>query len=110
MEAYHWPRLISPPLKRGGHVILDVCSSSGYIERMTVPKSQGKIPYRDARKSHWGDLFPHPPKKPAKRRDLNDPDAEELMTQEDAQKQQQEEEEANQPKRRARRRVGKKRA
>ncbi|RKP09125.1 mitochondrial small ribosomal subunit Rsm22-domain-containing protein, partial [Thamnocephalis sphaerospora] len=71
MEAFHWPRLISPPLKRGGHVIMDVCTSSGYIERMTVPKSQGKVIYRDARKSHWGDLFPHPPKKPARRRDLN---------------------------------------
>jgi ribosomal protein RSM22 (predicted rRNA methylase) len=31
MEAYHWPRLINPPLKRGGHVIMDVCSSSGEL-------------------------------------------------------------------------------
>jgi len=30
--------------------------------RMTIPKSQGKQPYYDARKSSWGDIFPHPPK------------------------------------------------
>ncbi|RKP27455.1 mitochondrial small ribosomal subunit Rsm22-domain-containing protein [Syncephalis pseudoplumigaleata] len=40
----------------------------GYLQRMTIPKSQGKLPYRDARKSLWGDLFPHPPKKPARTR------------------------------------------
>lgn len=30
--------------------------------RLTIPKSQGKQPYYDARKSSWGDIFPHPPK------------------------------------------------
>lgn len=35
---------------------------TGEIQRMTIPKSQGKIPYRDARKAMWGDLYPHPPK------------------------------------------------
>lgn len=30
--------------------------------RMTVPKSQGKQPFYDARKSSWGDIFPHGPK------------------------------------------------
>lgn len=29
---------------------------------MTVPRSQGKQPYYDARKASWGDIFPHPPK------------------------------------------------
>lgn len=32
--------------------------------RMTIPKSQGKQEYYDARKSSWGDIFPHPPKNP----------------------------------------------
>ena len=32
--------------------------------RMTIPKSQGKQPYYDARKSSWGDIFPHEPKNP----------------------------------------------
>jgi len=30
--------------------------------RMTIPKSQGKQAYYDARKSTWGDIFPHPSK------------------------------------------------
>ncbi|KAI8087978.1 mitochondrial small ribosomal subunit Rsm22-domain-containing protein [Gilbertella persicaria] len=58
-QAYQWPRLIQPPLKKNGHVVMDVCSTQGEIQRMTIPKSQGKIPYRDARKAMWGDLFPH---------------------------------------------------
>lgn len=58
-QSYDWPRIIQPPLKKNGHVVLDVCSKEGEIQRMTIPKSQGKIPYRDARKSAWGDLFPH---------------------------------------------------
>ncbi|OBZ68493.1 Rsm22-cox11 tandem protein 2, mitochondrial [Grifola frondosa] len=57
-EAYSWPRLVFPPLKRSGHIILD----ASQIMRMTIPKSQGKQPYYDARKSGWGDIFPHEPK------------------------------------------------
>jgi len=30
--------------------------------RLTFPKSQGKQVYYDARKSSWGDIFPHPPR------------------------------------------------
>lgn len=30
-EAYSWSRLVAPPLKRSGHVIMDVCSSSGEL-------------------------------------------------------------------------------
>lgn len=57
--AYEWPRIIQPPLKNKGHIVIDVCSKEGEIQRMTIPKSQGKIPYHDARKAAWGDLFPH---------------------------------------------------
>lgn len=32
--------------------------------RMVIPRSQGKQPYYDARKSSWGDIFPHSPKNP----------------------------------------------
>ena len=36
--------------------------------RLTIPKSQGKQPFYDARKSSWGDIFPHAPKnKPLER-------------------------------------------
>ncbi|KDQ14022.1 hypothetical protein BOTBODRAFT_66460 [Botryobasidium botryosum FD-172 SS1] len=57
-EAYSWPRIIYSPIKRSGHVILDTCTKQGHIARHTIPKSQGKVPYYDARKSMWGDLFP----------------------------------------------------
>lgn len=29
LEAYGWPRLVFPPLKRSGHVILDSCTAEG---------------------------------------------------------------------------------
>ncbi|KAG7099840.1 hypothetical protein E1B28_001648 [Marasmius oreades] len=67
-ESYYWPRLVFPPLKRSGHIILDSCTAEGKIMRLTVPRSQGKQPYYDARKSAWGDIFPHEPKnKPQER-------------------------------------------
>ena len=28
-EAYSWPRLVFPPLKRSGHIILDSCTAEG---------------------------------------------------------------------------------
>lgn len=58
MLALSLPRTILPPLKRKGHVILDVCTPSGTLERWTVPRSFSKQAFRDARKSSWGDLWP----------------------------------------------------
>ncbi|KAF8624223.1 hypothetical protein AX15_005989 [Amanita polypyramis BW_CC] len=69
-EAFNWPRLVFPPLKRSGHVILDGCTVEGKIMRMIIPRSQGKQPYYDARKSRWGDIFPHQPKNPGQERHL----------------------------------------
>jgi ribosomal protein RSM22 (predicted rRNA methylase) len=37
---------------------------AGKIMRLTIPKSQGKQEFYDARKSSWGDIFPHEPKNP----------------------------------------------
>ncbi|KAI8680057.1 Thioredoxin domain-containing protein [Fusarium keratoplasticum] len=51
------PRTILPPLKRKGHVTLDLCTPEGKLERWTVPKSFGKVAYHDARKARWGDLW-----------------------------------------------------
>ncbi|KAK3115311.1 37S ribosomal protein S22 [Teratosphaeriaceae sp. CCFEE 6253] len=51
------PRAILPPLKRRGHVILDLCTPTGTLERWTVPRSFSKQAFRDARKSAWGDLW-----------------------------------------------------
>lgn len=36
--------------------------------RLTIPRSQGKQAYYDARKSSWGDIFPHSPKNPPQER------------------------------------------
>ncbi|EFP80844.2 37S ribosomal protein S22 [Puccinia graminis f. sp. tritici] len=68
--ALEWPRIILPPHKCKGHVIFDVCAVSGEIERLTVPRSQGKQAYYDARKTFWGDSWPHGSKNPAIVKDL----------------------------------------
>ncbi|CAE6470550.1 unnamed protein product [Rhizoctonia solani] len=57
-----WPRIIYPPMKRSGHVVMDTCTNEGSIARITIPRSQGKQAYYDARKANWGDAFPHPPR------------------------------------------------
>lgn len=51
------PRMILPPLKRTGHITLDVCTPEGKTERWTVPKSFSKLAYHDARKARWGDIW-----------------------------------------------------
>lgn len=51
------PRSVFSPMKRRGHVTLDLCTSAGKIERWTIPRSFSKQAYRDARKSKWGDLW-----------------------------------------------------
>lgn len=51
------PRNILPPIKRQGHVILDLCTPAGKLERWTVPRSFSKQAYHDARKAQWGDLW-----------------------------------------------------
>ncbi|KAI4720643.1 hypothetical protein E4T48_03052 [Aureobasidium sp. EXF-10727] len=51
------PRVVLPPLKRQGHVIIDMCTPAGTLERWTVPRSFSKQAYRDARKSSWGDIW-----------------------------------------------------
>lgn len=51
------PRTVFPPMKRRGHVIFDLCTPAGKIERWTVPRSYSRQAYRDARKAHWGDLW-----------------------------------------------------
>ncbi|CAI7579826.1 unnamed protein product [Penicillium glandicola] len=56
-HALSLPRAIYPPMKRRGHVIFDLCTPAGQIERWTVPRSYSRQAYRDARKSHWGDLW-----------------------------------------------------
>lgn len=51
------PRVVFPPLKRPGHVTIDLCTPAGKIDRWTITKSFSKTAYRDARKASWGDLW-----------------------------------------------------
>ena len=37
-EAYAWPRLVAPPLKRSGHVVMDACCPNG--ERISLARGQ----------------------------------------------------------------------
>ncbi|CAI4211164.1 unnamed protein product [Parascedosporium putredinis] len=50
-------RAVSAPMKRHGHILLDLCTPAGRIERWIVPQSFGRQAYRDARKAKWGDLW-----------------------------------------------------
>ncbi|KAL4895568.1 mitochondrial small ribosomal subunit Rsm22-domain-containing protein [Aspergillus ambiguus] len=59
-EQFHTlslPRIVYPPMKRRGHVIFDLCTSAGKIERWTVPRSYSRRAFKDARKAQWGDLW-----------------------------------------------------
>lgn len=56
-NPFSLPRNILPPLKRHGHVTLDLCTPNGHIERWVVPKSFSRKAYHDARKTQWGDLW-----------------------------------------------------
>lgn len=60
--AGQFSRIVRPPLKKSKHVIVDVCTPQGTLERR-VP-SKGKLKqwpgaYRAARKSTWGALWPN---------------------------------------------------
>lgn len=64
-----WSRIVRKPLKRGKHVVLDLCVASkdqrsGQLERHIVAHSDrqkawlGPAAYRLARHAKWGDLWP----------------------------------------------------
>jgi ribosomal protein RSM22 (predicted rRNA methylase) len=60
--AGQWARLARPPLKRDGHVVLDVCTPQGTFERRVASRGKLKaVPgaYRAARKARWGGRWPN---------------------------------------------------
>ncbi|KAL9607276.1 MAG: hypothetical protein Q9167_007798 [Letrouitia subvulpina] len=57
IDPLGFPRNVLPPIKRSGHIILDLCTPAGKLERWIVPRSFGKQAYLDARKAKWGDLW-----------------------------------------------------
>jgi ribosomal protein RSM22 (predicted rRNA methylase) len=57
-----WARLVRPPLKRSRHVVLDMCTPQGTLERRVASKGKlAGVPgaYRAARKGAWGGLWPN---------------------------------------------------
>jgi len=49
--------MVREPLKRSGHVIMDACTPSGQLQRTIISKSDGRLLYKEARKTSWGDGF-----------------------------------------------------
>jgi ribosomal protein RSM22 (predicted rRNA methylase) len=49
-------RIIRHPLKKGGHVILDLCTSAARAERVIIARRDPER-YRRARAARWGDLW-----------------------------------------------------
>eukprot|EP00656_Telonema_subtile_P016494 TRINITY_DN18717_c0_g1_i1.p1 TRINITY_DN18717_c0_g1~~TRINITY_DN18717_c0_g1_i1.p1 ORF type:complete len:412 (-),score=77.53 TRINITY_DN18717_c0_g1_i1:54-1289(-) len=59
--AQSWPRIVSEPIRRRGHVVMDVCTAAGEYSRHVVSKADGvDFGYKQARKAAWGDLWPFP--------------------------------------------------
>jgi hypothetical protein len=57
-----WGRVIRAPMKRSGHVVLDLCNADGALERRVIAKSHGVTGgYRRARVAEWGDAFTFSP-------------------------------------------------
>ncbi|KAH3665597.1 hypothetical protein OGAPHI_003785 [Ogataea philodendri] len=52
-----YPRVLSPPLKRKGFVVTDMCAPSGHVEKWYISKSVGNQAYHDARKLKMGDVW-----------------------------------------------------
>lgn len=46
-------RIVKKPIQRKGHVMLDLCTSAGQLQRTTIAKSDPA--YRQAKKAKWGD-------------------------------------------------------
>lgn len=63
-EEHDWNRIVRHPIKKGGHVIMTLCSPAGKMDRKTITRSMGSIPYKAARKASWGDTWSGSPQKP----------------------------------------------
>ena len=50
-------RVVKAPMRRSGHVVLELCTTDGRLDRTTVTKRAGPA-YRAARKAEWGHPWP----------------------------------------------------
>lgn len=69
LASLSWSRVLRPPIKRGGHVVVDLCAATaggarGEAVRQIVSRLGserelgGRAAYRLARGLRWGDLWP----------------------------------------------------
>lgn len=56
-HTYFYDRVIRKPLKKSQHVIVDVCSHFGKLQRFTITKSKGQNRYKQSKKIREGDLW-----------------------------------------------------
>ncbi|KAB0803939.1 hypothetical protein PPYR_00909 [Photinus pyralis] len=55
----NWPRLIEAPLVRSRHVVCRMCTNQGNLNEVVFTSAKhGKVTYRCAKASKWGDLLP----------------------------------------------------
>lgn len=54
-----WPRIVRPTLVRSKHTVCRMCTKNGKLEEVIFTQTKhGKLPYRCARSSKWGDRLP----------------------------------------------------
>ena len=59
-KSFFWGRIIRKNMRRGGHVVMDLCTRRGAIERVVPAKSHTDDDnYKHAKKLKWGDLWPY---------------------------------------------------
>ena len=57
-QSYNWSRVVRPRIKGSRHVIIDLCSRNGKLERRIVSHSHGREGgYKIAKNIKWGDLW-----------------------------------------------------
>ena len=62
-SAHGWGRMVRPPIKRSGHVIVDLCDAEGQLSRQIIAKSnawEGGVERKRLQsrtQSKWGDLW-----------------------------------------------------
>lgn len=58
-ESDRWPRIVRPTLERHRHVVCRMCTKEGKLqEGVFTAAKHGKLTYRCARASNWGDQLP----------------------------------------------------
>ncbi|KRX06714.1 hypothetical protein PPERSA_09116 [Pseudocohnilembus persalinus] len=59
-QSFSWNRILFPSIKKGGHIILNLCSNEGEYERRIITKSHkefGPKGYKELKKLNWGDFW-----------------------------------------------------